>query len=285
MKTISMFVTALAILTMLMVGCVVPATPGPTPQSQSPVPATGTIEVRVTDAPAGYEVTSIMVKVAEDGIQVRRAGSDNQTITIPINGDNNPFDLKELEDVEEVLGSDNMTPGRYTQISMDIEWVEVTYLTDNETEITDNATLPSGKLKFVRPFEVVEGETTVLLLDFDAEKSVIFTGSGKIIVRPVVKLMVSQGTEPLEITTANLTIGEVGISYNATVAASGGTKPYTWDILGGGDLPGGLALDADTGIISGNATADGEFEFTVRVRDSSTPRLKDTEELSILIEP
>ncbi len=195
MKTISMFVTALAILTMLVVGCVVPATPGPTPQLQSPVPATGIIEVRVTDAPAGYEVTSIMVKVAEDGIQVHRA-SDNETegiwITIPITGDN-PFDLKELEDVEEKLGSDNMTAGRYTQIRMDIEWVKVTYLTDNETEITDNATMPSGKLKFVRPFEVVEGETTVLLLDFDAEKSVIFTGSDKIMVKPVVKLSIEQG--------------------------------------------------------------------------------------------
>ncbi len=190
----------LAILTMLVVGCVVPATPGPTPQPQSPVPATGTIEVRVTDAPAGYEVTSIMVTIAEDGVQVHRA-SDNQTegewITIPITGDN-PFDLKELEDVEEVLGSDNMTAGRYTQIRMDIEMVVVTYLKDGEVN-TANATMPSGKLKFVRPFEVVEGETTVLLLDFDAEKSVIFTGSGKVMVKPVVKLMVSDKEKPSEL--------------------------------------------------------------------------------------
>lgn len=291
MKKISfMFMAVLAILTMLVAGCVVPATPGPTPQPQSSVPATGIIEVRVTDAPAGYEVTSIMVTIAEDGIQVHKAGSDNQSdnqtegewITIPITGDN-PFDLLLLEDVEAVLGSSNMTAGRYTQIRMDIEQVEVSYEKDGVPN-TVNATLPSGKLKFVRPFEVLEGETTVLLLDFDAEKSVIFAGAGRVMVKPVVKLMVSQGTEPLEITTTSLPDGEVGTSYNATVEASGGTLPYTWNISGG-SLPDGLALDADTGVISGNATAEGDFDFTVRVRDSSTPRLNDTEELSIHIDP
>ena len=293
-KSSSIFMEVLAILTMLVVGCSVPAFPGSAtqppaaPVPQPSAPATGTIEVWVTDAPAGYEVTSIMVTIAEDGIRVHRAGSDNQTegewITIPITGANNPFDLKQLEDVEELLGSGNMTAGKYTQIRMDIEMVEVTYLKDGEESInTVNATLPSGTLKFVRPFEVVENETTVLLLDFDAEKSVIFTGAeDRVIVRPVVKLMVSQGTEPLEITTTSLPDGEVGTSYNATVEASGGTEPYTWNISGG-SLPDGLTIDADTGVISGNATADGDFDFTVRVRDDSTPRLNDTEELSIHI--
>ena len=37
------------------------------------------------------------------------------------------------------------------------------------------------------------GETTIILLDFDAEKSVTVTGAGKILVRPVVKLTVRQG--------------------------------------------------------------------------------------------
>jgi hypothetical protein len=57
---------------------------------------------------------------------------------------------------------------------------------------SQEATLPSGELKFVRPFDVLEGQTTILLLDFDADKSVKFPGDSKIIVRPVVTLDITQ---------------------------------------------------------------------------------------------
>ena len=62
-----------------------------------------------------------------------------------------------------------------------------------ETEV--DAKLPSGTLKFVRPFEVVADGDTEILLDFDLEKSVVFTGASqsdevKVIVKPVVKLLI-----------------------------------------------------------------------------------------------
>ncbi|MFC1874857.1 hypothetical protein ACFLY3_01695, partial [Chloroflexota bacterium] len=54
-----------------------------------------------------------------------------------------------------------------------------------------------GELKFVHPFEIFEGETTILLLDFDADKSIVETGADKIIFKPVVKLIIEQdGAEP-----------------------------------------------------------------------------------------
>jgi len=74
---------------------------------------------------------------------------------------------------------------------MKIEKVEVK-LGEAEPE---EATLPSGELKFVRPFKVVEGQTTILTLDFDADKSVTVTGAGKVIVRPVVTLNVTTPSE------------------------------------------------------------------------------------------
>ena len=303
MKTSFVFVTVLAFLATLVGGCALPGAPTPPSSGLS----TGTIEVRVTDAPPKYgEIEKILVTVvdSEEAIMVHKAvaeqeqldGGDqsqvqNQVqqgggswISIPVTGDNT-FDLLELKEqgVDLLLGSLEVATGKYTQIRMTIE--EVTVIFDDGTEQgrSEKAKLPSGKLKFVRPFDVVEGETTILLLDFDADKSVVVTGAGQVIVKPVVRLLVSGGSEALVITTTNLPNGGVDTAYSATVEAIGGTGSYTWSISEG-DLPDELELDDDTGVISGNPTTAGDYEFTVQVEDESDPVQSDTQELSISIE-
>ena len=233
--------------------------------------AQGRVEVRVTDAPASENVTSIMVTassveihkaVAEqagelererqgEGAQLQQQGQDkeqksngaagkqrapgqgggeqpgkpgkgqgnnNQTgkpalgqgqgnqssgqqpgrpedqggagwFSLAIPEGANTFDLIEIKGIEQVLAADSIEVGKYTQLRLVIDKVEVT-LGENQTQ---EAIVPSGELKFVGPFDVVAGETTIILLDFDAEKSVTVTGAGKILVRPVVKLSVQQG--------------------------------------------------------------------------------------------
>jgi len=71
----------------------------------------------------------------------------------------------------------------------------------------------------------------------------------------------------LQITTASLPNGVEGVAYDATVAASGGTPPYTWS-LASGFLPSTVALAATTGSISGTPTVSGTFSPTVQVTDS-----------------
>lgn len=71
------------------------------------------------------------------------------------------------------------------------------------------------------------------------------------------------------ITTSSLPNGEVGASYNQSLAATGGTIPYDWSIISGA-LPGGLSLDHVTGTISGPASASGAFNFTVKVTDAQS---------------
>ena len=89
-------------------------------------------------------------------------------------------------------------------------------------------------------------------------------------------------TAPLAITTTSLTNGTVNAAYSATLAASGGTLPYTWSIASGG-LPTGLTLNAASGAITGTPTTAGVSNFTAQVSDASSPVQTATKALSITI--
>ncbi|GAH84166.1 unnamed protein product [marine sediment metagenome] len=43
-------------------------------------------------------------------------------------------------------------------------------------------------IKLIHPFEIIEGETTELTIDFDAEKSVVKTDDGEYELKPVIKV-------------------------------------------------------------------------------------------------
>lgn len=258
--------------------------------------AKGTLQIMVTDAPPEEEVTSIMVTV--ESVEVHKAAAQQEQqqsatnstdekagwLPLDILAGNETFDLLQIQGIEEVLAVAELEAGNYTQIRMTISNVQVR-LGDGDLQ---DVILPSGKLKFIHPFDIVGGQTTALLFDFDAEKSVKVTGSGQIIVKPVVKLSVTKpqkvepGTKHIKIATPSLPNGAVGVSYNATLTADGGTTPYTWSI-DKGTLPAGLSLDSGTGIISGMPTTSGDSTFTVKVSDNSTPVKSDTKRYTIMI--
>jgi hypothetical protein len=76
-------------------------------------------------------------------------------------------------------------------------------------------------------------------------------------------------TSTLAISTATVPAGKINAAYSATLAATGGTTPYTWS-LAAGALPKGLSLSSAGGI-SGTPTASGTFTFAAEVTDSSAP--------------
>jgi hypothetical protein len=94
-------------------------------------------------------------------------------------------------------------------------------------------------------------------------------------------LTVAVAATPVQVTTASLPGGEVGIAYSATLTATNGTAPYSWSLTSG-SLPAGLTL-ATSGVISGTPTTAATSSFTVKVTDSSSPTTTATANLSITI--
>ena len=72
----------------------------------------------------------------------------------------------------------------------------------------------------------------------------------------------------LSVSTALLPAGQVGAAYSQTLAAAGGTSPYSWAVISGG-LPAGLSLNTSTGVISGTPSAIGASSFTVQATDAT----------------
>ena len=75
-------------------------------------------------------------------------------------------------------------------------------------------------------------------------------------------------TTAFGVRTTTLPAATVGVSYKASLSASGGNVPYHWSVVSG-HLPRGLHLKA-TGVIAGKAKTPGTAAFTVRVVDHKT---------------
>lgn len=76
------------------------------------------------------------------------------------------------------------------------------------------------------------------------------------------------GAKTLTISTSALSDATVGTAYSAALVQSGGTAPFTWNVIDG-SLPAGLTLNSSTGIISGTPTTTGTSEFVIRLTDAT----------------
>ncbi len=77
-------------------------------------------------------------------------------------------------------------------------------------------------------------------------------------------VVLTTASAPVTISTVSpLASGMVGLAYSQTLAASGGTMPYSWSVASG-SLPSGLSLSPN-GVISGTPNAANTYTFTLRV--------------------
>ncbi|VVB62170.1 Uncharacterised protein [uncultured archaeon] len=145
---------------------------------------TGQLVLNITDTPGDLNITRVNVTISK--VMVHRSAAVNNTTAgweMVVN-DSQTFDLISLINVKEFFGSANLSAGMYTQIQLTIESCVITV---NETEY--NCTVPSGKIKLIKPFVLMPDQTITLTMDFDVQKSITEKGNNKYTFNPVIKVI------------------------------------------------------------------------------------------------
>lgn len=146
-------------LSLLIVGC---------DSTSEPVETTGTLNVRITDAPASFDAVNITfteISVNKSGGSAIVVSDLTQTINL----------IEWSNGLSTPLGSIELEAGTYTQIRLIIESATVTV-----DGVVSDITVPSGAqtgLKLTHQFTLEAGSTYDLMIDFDASRSVVSNGS------------------------------------------------------------------------------------------------------------
>ena len=153
--------------------------------STSPETGQGQIKITMVDAPADYD----QVNIAVIRVEVHKAGSDSNSSWFTINNNAATYDLLTLRNgASVVLGNNTLDAGHYTQIRL-IIGAGSNIVVDG---IVYPLEIPSGEqsgVKLNHQFEIQPGLLYELLLDFDAERSIVLTGNGQYKLKPVIRLM------------------------------------------------------------------------------------------------
>lgn len=154
-------------------------------ESISPDNNQGEIKLLLVDKPAGYDQVNIVVK----RVEVHKSGYDDNLGWFVINNSAATYDLMTLTNgASVVLGKNSLNAGQYTQIRLIIG--------TGSNVVVDGVfyplEIPSGEqtgVKLNHTFEIQHGNLYELILDFDAERSIIYTGSGHYKLKPVIRVV------------------------------------------------------------------------------------------------
>jgi hypothetical protein len=159
-------------------------------------PASGTLGVSLTDAPAcGYD--KVNVTVTKVRVHQSSSASENDAGWTDITlSPARKIDLLSLTNgALTSLGETPLAAGHYTQLRLVLDPNTAIGLANSvvptggvETELITPSAVQSG-IKLVNQFTVESGQRVDLVLDFDACKSIVKRGNGTYALKPVIKVI------------------------------------------------------------------------------------------------
>ncbi len=233
---------------------------------------TGTMEVKMTDAPANYDavvitINSVRVKKDEDddddtdGEENDDGDDDEDEEWVTIMEETRQVDLLELTNGNEVtLGSEELEAGNYSQIRF-ILGDDNTVTVDGETYALTTPSAQQSGLKLNIDAEVEEGSSYTLLVDFDAARSIVETGNGMYILKPVLR----------------------AVNLSETGSISGNVQPtdFNTNVLATADGDTLSTITNDNGDFKIMGVAEGTYDVTF---DPSSDQYADSTQTDIEVE-
>ncbi|MCI0751880.1 MAG: DUF4382 domain-containing protein [Flammeovirgaceae bacterium] len=141
------------------------------------------LQVWLTDAPGDYEEVNVDIQ----GVEIHAQGGDQNNGWQSLEVNKGIYNLLDLTNgLDTLLGEIELPAGKISQVRLVLG-------DDNSIKVdgaTHDLTTPSGQqsgLKVQIHQDLVEGITYKILLDFDAAKSIVNTGSAAYILKPVIR--------------------------------------------------------------------------------------------------
>jgi len=144
----------------------------------------GTLLLKITDAPGDLNISEALVTISSIGVHIAAGGNNSSAKWITVINESQQFDLILLENVTDIIGSETLEMGIYTQIRLNVDEALVTI-----DGVQYDLEIPSKTVKLVHQFIIAPDIITTLILDFDVQESVHKTGSDKYIMQPTIKVI------------------------------------------------------------------------------------------------
>lgn len=153
------------------------------------------LNLRITDSPY-TDAAAVLVTLS--GVRIHSDEEGWMDVALAGGVASLTCDLKMLEGPEALLGADPTLPaGRYTQIRLVVTSAEMydeaaggTACAPTPVGEGKDVEIPSGEVKIPQPFDLEDGETTTIVLDFVGDESIKIhpTGNGRHIMTPVIRV-------------------------------------------------------------------------------------------------
>lgn len=144
------------------------------------VTETTTVEIRLTDAPAPYDAVNINIQAI-----ALHVNSDWIALNLTKTG---VFNLLELQHgVDVLLANEDVPVGKISQIRLILGEEGNSVVKDGQSYKLETPSAQQSGLKLNLHDELVSNVVYRLWIDFDATRSIVETGSGKLQLKPVIR--------------------------------------------------------------------------------------------------
>jgi hypothetical protein len=142
---------------------------------------TGTIQIHLTDAPGDYKEVNVEIK--EVRVKMEK-GSGWKSL----NTQQGIYNLIHLQNIDTLLATGLVPAGAVKEVRLVLGSNNSIMLNDNTIHPLEAPSAEYSGLKIKVHKKIADDQIATLLVDFDAELSVVESGNGKYLLNPVLQL-------------------------------------------------------------------------------------------------